>query len=345
MLRSRPAAPAHRHDHPRQLLAPTRPASPAATARRRVHLRQRRKIVGSAEPAATSSLETRKRTSVSRATGRSERIKGNASTDADLLAAEVHGVVIDGAPGNTIGGPGGRITSSVATTAASESSDRMPDNVISGNFIGELLGSVEMGNTRQGVYIQNSGPNLIGGPTGDDGNHIAFNGGAGVAINATPAVSSRKSILSNSIHSNAGLGIDLGDNGVTLNDNKDPDTGANMLQNYPVLQSAEEDSGQTIIRHPGSRTPLQKLFAIRVRLQRPRGKVFLGDVIIPTTDIDGNAVFTDVRSGSAASTSATATDPDGNTGFACVFVMAGHAADQGDIDCMNGLTATDGLGT
>jgi hypothetical protein len=46
-------------------------------------------------------------------------------------------------------------------------------------------------------------------------------------------------ILSNSIFSNGDLGIDLGNNGVTANDLKDPDTGPNRLQNYPVITSAQ----------------------------------------------------------------------------------------------------------
>jgi hypothetical protein len=74
---------------------------------------------------------------------------------------------------------------------------------------------------------------------------IAFNGLAGVLIGFDPANSLDddagvgNSVLRNSIHSNGGLGIDLGQAGtVTLNDLNDSDTGANNLQNFPVLQSA-----------------------------------------------------------------------------------------------------------
>jgi hypothetical protein len=42
----------------------------------------------------------------------------------------------------------------------------------------------------------------------------------------------------NLIYDNAGLGIDLGNDGVTVNDPLDLDTGANGLMNYPVLDSA-----------------------------------------------------------------------------------------------------------
>ena len=69
--------------------------------------------------------------------------------------------------------------------------------------------------------------------------------------------------MENSIFSNEGLGIDLssnfvvtpvaafpvdaifiGQDGVDANDNLDPDIGANNLQNFPVLKSAEIDKNK-----------------------------------------------------------------------------------------------------
>ena len=45
----------------------------------------------------------------------------------------------------------------------------------------------------------------------------------------------------NDIHSNGGQGIDLDDDGVTVNDDGDGDSGANTLQNSPVVTSAVTD--------------------------------------------------------------------------------------------------------
>jgi hypothetical protein len=69
---------------------------------------------------------------------------------------------------------------------------------------------------------------------------IAFNGGDGVQVATTAGVAN--TIRGNSIFSNgttaSHLGIDLGPDGVTPNDAKDPDGGPNGLQNFPVITSA-----------------------------------------------------------------------------------------------------------
>jgi hypothetical protein len=286
-------------------------------------------------------------------------VAGNTiGTDVDMLApmGSDFGVVIAQAPANVIGGdvPEARNVIVGADTGVGIFGPDAASNAISGNLIGVLPHGGAMGNMT-GVFIQNSGPNTIGGADSTEGNTIAHNAGPGVAISAIPAVSSRKSILSNSIYDNGGLGIDLEDDGVTLNDNEDPDTGANQHQNYPVLQSADEDSGQTEVHGTLNSLP-NTGFKVQFFANNEcdpsgfgEGKVYLGDVIIPTTDNDGNATFEKtfaVPLGGQHIT-ATATDPDGNTSefSACQFV-SGAAVMRvwGDIDCMNGLTATDALG-
>lgn len=70
------------------------------------------------------------------------------------------------------------------------------------------------------------------------------NNGAGVRI--LESFSNDNRISRNSIHSNTGLGIDLGVShvaGVSPNDGGDNDDGGNRLQNYPVLTFAEADPG------------------------------------------------------------------------------------------------------
>jgi hypothetical protein len=53
-------------------------------------------------------------------------------------------------------------------------------------------------------------------------------------------------ITGNSIHGNTGLGIDLGDDGVTPNDPNDADSGANNLQNFPIIRAAFVGTPNTI---------------------------------------------------------------------------------------------------
>ena len=62
-------------------------------------------------------------------------------------------------------------------------------------------------------------------------NIIFNNGGDGIFVSNGTG----NTILINDISGNAGLGIDLGGDGVTANDDDDPDTGANNLQNFSVI--------------------------------------------------------------------------------------------------------------
>jgi hypothetical protein len=87
-----------------------------------------------------------------------------------------------------------------------------------------------LGNNQSGVLIDNASLNQIG-RNGSAPNVISGNLGNGVTITGA-SVGNR--IVSNSIFSNAGLGIDLGNDGATANDISDGDTGPNNLQNFPA---------------------------------------------------------------------------------------------------------------
>jgi len=61
-------------------------------------------------------------------------------------------------------------------------------------------------------------------------------GSKGVIVGASAAdAASRITIRNNSIYNNGSLGIDLANDGVTANDNTDPDAGPNTRTNFPVL--------------------------------------------------------------------------------------------------------------
>lgn len=69
-------------------------------------------------------------------------------------------------------------------------------------------------------------------------NTISNNDTDGIMVTSS---SSRVNITRNGISDNGSLGIDLGDNDVTANDNQDHDTGPNLLLNYPVITGVDGD--------------------------------------------------------------------------------------------------------
>jgi len=103
-------------------------------------------------------------------------------------------------------------------------------NVTQGNYIGtDITGTQALGNGANGVSVDGGSNNTIGGVSTGLPNTIAYNGGDGVLVTNN---ANSVSILGNSIHDNAGLGIHLASGG---NDN----------QVAPVLIAATSGSGST----------------------------------------------------------------------------------------------------
>jgi hypothetical protein len=96
-----------------------------------------------------------------------------------------------------------------------------------------VRGNRSTGNGGSGIWLE-GGSNRIGDPLNE--NVVAFNDGDGISIAGATSVGNN--LEGNSIHSNGGLGIDLGADGYTSNDDLDADTGANELQNHPTILSA-----------------------------------------------------------------------------------------------------------
>jgi titin len=198
---------------------------------------------------------------------------------------------------------------------------RTNGNVVQGNFIGtQMDGTSPLGNTGHGLLITVfTSMNTIGGTAMGAGNTIVFNGGDGVFVDSTAGTNN--AILSNSIFSNTGLGIDLGADGVTPNDPGDGDTGANNLQNFPVLTSASSSVGGTTIAGTLNSTP-NTTFRLEFYSNAAgdpsgfgEGETFIGSTMV-TTDGSGNNSFTvtfpiTVPAGHVIT--ATATDPGNNT--------------------------------
>ncbi len=211
--------------------------------------------------------------------------------------------------------------------------DAASANVISGNLTGvvafngaiqnnligtDVSGMLNVGNRSEGVLVRLNGTN-----TRITGNTIAFNGfapggaslGAGVRIFGTlvpdPVAGNGNVISQNAIFSNVGPGIALGSSGFAVNDippastPPDKDTGANLLQNYPLITSVTELNLGTRIQGTLASTPSSS-FRLEFFSNPERdedtfggvqsgffgeGKTYIGAQNV-TTDASGNVTFT-----------------------------------------------------
>ena len=199
--------------------------------------------------------------------------------------------------GNGVSGNGG---SGIATDQGPTGSTAID---IVGNYIGtNAAGTAAVPNQGAGVAVN--------GPTTVEANTIAYNTQAGVSVDAGTG----NAIRLNSIFANGGLGIDLGGDGVTLNDCCGH-TGPNNFEDYPVLTSVQ-DSGQLVVHGtlntPDPQDALVDLYgnATADPSGFGQGATYLGTV---SPDAQGN--FTATLPAVAVGTfiSATATDAAGNT--------------------------------
>ena len=179
------------------------------------------------------------------------------------------------------------------------------NNIVQGNYIGtDVTGTLDRGNrSDDGVEVQAGTNNLIGGDVVGAGNLIAFNQNDGIYLVGGTGTS----VLGNIIHSNNQQGIDLGSSGITNNDAGDGDTGANNLQNFPVLTGAVTDTTSTItiagtLDTDGlSQDYRIEFFASTTQdgLNHGEAERYLG-YVIATTNGSGDATFNAVLSATVA---------------------------------------------
>ena len=203
-------------------------------------------------------------------------------------------------------------------------------NQIQGNYIGtDVAGVALLGNAGDGISLQSSAAaNQIGGVSAGMGNVIAGNAANGIRVVATAGTGN--ALLGNAVFSNASLGIDLGTAGVTANDAGDADTGANNLQNTPVLASAAVDAGSTTVagtlNSNAATTYRIEFFSspIADASGRGEGRTYLG-FTTATTDAAGNASYSAVLGalpvGQSVSATATVDLGGGNYGDTSEFAL------------------------
>ena len=221
------------------------------------------------------------------------------------------GVYIADAASNTIGGSGsgaGNVISGNGNFGVYIEGQGATGNGLQGNLIGtDAAGTAAVPNG-VGVYIDGAPNNTIGGTGSGGGNTIAFNGSRGVSVFGDSAVGN--AIVGNSLLGNGGLGIDLGNNGVTPNDPQDPDSGPNNLQNFPVLtapNAATAPVAGTLNSNPDSSFRIEFFGnAACDGAGNGEGEQFLNAVTV-TTDANGNASFSETIESGEASDKITAT--------------------------------------
>lgn len=154
-----------------------------------------------------------------------------------------------------------------------------------GNLIGpDRTGTVPLGNLYDGI-VTGQDDTQIGGDAAGEPNVILFNGGVGIRMNQFGRIGTQNRILRNSIGANGGPGIDLGEDGRTANDARDPDIGPNNFQNFPLITGATTDLVQ--IAFNGNRN---QDFTIRL-YSNPSGEnegIRYHGTFAVSTDDDGN---------------------------------------------------------
>lgn len=274
---------------------------------------------------------------------------------------EARGIAVIGSSNNLIGGPapgaGNLISGNRATGVRLLGGSS--NNVIQANIIGvnkaiterlpndrgvqirdasdnnQVLGNLLGGNTYDGVLIWGGNNTLI------QGNVIAGNGYGPVGdpqeqgwFGVWVATGTGNQVLSNRIISNYLAGINLGEDIVqNPNDAGDGDTGANGMQNYPVVTSAVRGASTTAVAGTLNSTPNTQFriqfFAnstcdVTAGPSNGEGENYLGETTV-TSNGAGDAAFS-VSVGALIPagwvTTATATGPSGTSEFsACRIVQ------------------------
>jgi hypothetical protein len=161
----------------------------------------------------------------------------------------------------------------------------------------DLAGTAtNLGNAGHGLLIQGDN-NLVGDAK------IVYSGGDGVAVEGNGGDDATGNIISlnsaaSEIHSNGGLAIDVGADGLTPNDPGDADGGPNLSQNTPVLTSVSFSGNTVTVSGTINTTPNTPVsldfFANPVARREGRHPLVDQGGVPPsvTTDANGNASFT-----------------------------------------------------
>lgn len=259
---------------------------------------------------------------------------------------------------NVIGQPGPGLGNHISGNGGSGIVIDAARTRVYGNRIGpDTSGGGGMGNAAQGVKIAGGAfDSIVGGSFSGESNQIAHNGRDGVLVTGGSATSGN-AIDVNAIYRNGDLGIDLdggqqSSNGRTANDDGDSDDGANRLQNWPDIDSADYDAGtgewQVAYRvdsDPAASGAGASAFPLEVNFylsdsDGEEGREFVGSDTFTASDAN-SAGYKQLTVGPSPAPAggqglmATATDSDGNTSEFTgkqVFATAFELDPEADVD-------------
>jgi uncharacterized delta-60 repeat protein len=180
---------------------------------------------------------------------RGNKIGVDASATTTLQNGAIGIQLSNNSSNNTIGGTtdnAANIIGGTSSTGIFIGDPGSTGNIVQGNYIGtDTSGTINLGSA-VGLRLANgANGNLIGGTQAGAGNTIAFNQNHGIIIKDDTTINN--ALLGNRIYGHSDIAIDLADNGVTVNDLNDGDTGPNALQNFPILSSATTNGTNIII--------------------------------------------------------------------------------------------------
>ena len=247
--------------------------------------------------------------------------------------------IVDQGSRNVIGGATGGAGNVISGNGIFGISSGGTSSTIQGNWIGtDSSGTIPIGNGNNGIAFT---PFPI--PTDNlvINNLVTNNGRVGISVNEGTG----NELIANSIFNNASIGIDLGNNGVTLNDPFDSDNGENDLQNYPIINDSRVAAGSLHIDGELNSAPNSTYHIEFFANQEPdpsghgEGELFIGSTSV-TTDAAGNVAFqanADLPSFGTAFITATATDLEGNTSefslaFEANLIGSIHGQKWNDVD-------------
>ncbi|GKQ59582.1 hypothetical protein QMTAC487_34430 [Sphaerotilus sp. FB-3] len=201
---------------------------------------------------------------------------------------------------------------------------------IRGNRVGtDLAGTANFGAVQNGILLENGAAQ-----SSIVENTVAFSGRGGVYTDGIDLLSTAGSgnlISRNTLYSNAGQDINLGASGLDGNDSLDADSGANDLQNHPLLSSATLGTGtlQVLGQLDSAASALYRIEFFADPGGQGDARVYLGQTTV-TSDAGGRAsidALLEASLAAGATVTATATRvSSGSTSEAAVPVTVAARA-------------------